>query len=117
MAKLTGPLHSLSAAGGIGNTVLFQGSATGAIARRFFSPSNPRTAAQTARRIAYQSAVADWHALTAEEKSQWKEAGKARHITGFNAFLSATLPHGVPATGTTWDGGATTWDGGTTTWD
>ena len=56
--------------------------------RPYVKPSNPDTPAQRARRSAFRHAVCTWQALGEEEKLQWKNIGRKRHLPGYNAFIS-----------------------------
>lgn len=64
--------------------------------RPYVKPSNPDTPAQRARRFAFRNAVRAWQALGDEEKLQWKNIGRKRHLPGYNAFISHAMsgePH------------------------
>lgn len=112
MAKVTAPLHSLTASGSIGGTLTMLRQSMRNIAKKKSRPGGTPSAAQLARRALYQTRAAQWASLTQPEKDAWRAAGAARQITGFNAFMSA----GIGSTGTQWDGGAALWDGGTAIW-
>ena len=115
MAKITRPLLSFSAAGSIGQQIIYQGTKKTAIARRWFAPAQPRPANIVARRDKYRTAVNAWNALTSLDQQTWTVNAKPLNLTGYNLFLSVELKK-IPS-GTTWDAGATTWDTGATTWD
>jgi hypothetical protein len=117
MAKIIGPLCSISAAGSLGDTITFQSVHGRPVARRHASPTNTPTPSQAARRASYAAGVTAWHALTAEEVSAWRLAGSLKALTGFNAFISDWLLTPPPATSAIWDDGASIWDGGSTLWD
>lgn len=59
--------------------------------RRYVIPTDPRTPAQIARRAAFANAVAAWQATTPENRALWRIQGKARNLSGFNAYLSRAL--------------------------
>lgn len=59
--------------------------------RRHVVPFDPQTPAQMARRAAFAAAVAAWQDLTPEQRETWRQPGKARNLSPFNAYLSATL--------------------------
>jgi len=114
MAKLIGPLHSMSATGALGKAIIFTGSTGGARAIAYKKPSGTGT---PVRKATYRAGCAAWKVLTGNEKAQWVLVGAKTKINGFNAFISNWLktyqaPQGIP-----WDSGTTTWDNGTTTWD
>ena len=82
--------------------VVYQGTAIGAgnisnggkynrQRRAYVVPSDPHTPAQVARRTFFAAAVHEWQALSPEAKAAWKQAGRARNIPGYSAFLSAYL--------------------------
>jgi hypothetical protein len=116
MAKLTGPLHSLSASGSIGGSLTMLQQHGRAIGKKKSKPGGQASAAQLARRALYQACVSGWNAYDAAQKAAWKPAADAAQITPFNAYMRASLRNGGPLNLTIWDSGATTWDNGATTW-
>jgi len=65
MAKLSGPLFSLTASGAIAKTLVYFGWKGLKVARQYVVPSNPKTAAQTTQRGFLTEAVAKVHAVEA----------------------------------------------------
>lgn len=65
MAKLKGPLFSLSASGAIAKTIVYFGWKGLKVARQWVTPANPQTTAQTTQRGYLTEAVAKIHALEA----------------------------------------------------
>lgn len=116
MAKVTAPLHSISASGSIGGTLTMLRSMSRNIAKKKSQPGGAPTAAQLARRAYYRQASAAWMALTPLEKAAWKPAADAAQITPYNAYMSAALAAYSPAAGVAWDAGAAVWDGGAAVW-
>lgn len=116
MAKVTAPLHSLTASGSIGGTLTMLRQSMRNIAKKKSRPGGTPSAAQLARRAYYRQASADWMALTPLQKAAWKPAADAAQITPYNAYMSAALEAYSPAAGVAWDGGAAEWDGGTAVW-
>ena len=116
MAKITNPLHSLTASGSVAALITYRHTAARAIAHRLPAASKSATAAQLARRALYAAGCAAWQALTPEEKAAWAATGEVVNLSGFSLYIKTYLLT-PPAAGTIWDGGATTWDGGATTWD
>jgi hypothetical protein len=116
MAKVSGPLMSVTATGSIAQTLTMLRQSGRNIAKRKSSPGGAPSAAQLARRAYYRQASADWMALTPLEKSAWKPAADAAQITPYNAYMSAALAAYSPATGVSWDTGAAVWDGGSAVW-
>ncbi|MGV7931174.1 MAG: hypothetical protein AB2L13_20105 [Spirochaetota bacterium] len=60
-------------------------------ARRYVVPRDPKTESQLARRAAFGEAVAAWRSLSGGEKDAWRARGRARHRSGYNAFMAAFL--------------------------
>ena len=65
MAKLSGPLFSLSAAGAIAKTLVYFGWKGLKVARSYVVPANPQTSAQTTQRGYLTEAVAKVHTTEA----------------------------------------------------
>lgn len=116
MAKVTAPLHSLTASGSIGSTLTMLRSLSRNIAKKKSKPGGAPSAAQIARRAYYRQASADWMALTPLEKAAYKPAADAAQITPYNAYMREALDAYSPATGVAWDGGSAVWDGGSAVW-
>lgn len=121
MARVRFPLLSRSATGTIGDALGYVIAAGAQVARSIArvradaraSRKRAPTSAQLAVRSRWSSGVAAWHALTAQQRSDYAAAAAPLALTGFNLFMRDYQPQA----GTIWDGGATTWDGGATTWD
>jgi hypothetical protein len=121
MAKVTGPLHSMTASGKLGGALSFLGAARGAVVRSITGRTadaaagrkRPPTPLQEQVRARWSSGVAAWHALTPENQSALTAEAMPLGLTGYNLFMRRYTP---PA-GTAWDGGSTTWDAGATHWD
>jgi len=116
MAKVTGPLHSLSASGSIGSTITMLRSMSRNIAKKKSAPRGQPTATQLARREKYRARAAGWSLLSPADQDDWRTIGAARQITGFNAYISAGLAAGGAVGGVQWDGGSAVWDGGSAVW-
>lgn len=84
--------------------------------RRHVIPRNPRTTAQGFQRGRFAIGVAAWHALTADDKAQWKKNGAQYRLGAFQIFMRVWCLSTALPTSTEWDGGTTSWDGGTTSW-
>lgn len=57
----------------------------------YYIPRNPRSIPQQAQRNKMTSAVAEWQALTNNQKSIYNEKAKGKHMYGYNVFLSEYL--------------------------
>lgn len=91
MAKLKGPLMSLTARGQIGKSLVFSGWKGIATARHYVVPANPRTAGQLAQRATLTALVAGYHAsaLNALDKAALSVGASlaAKVMSGFNWFI------------------------------
>jgi len=91
MAKVTGPLFSLSASGQIAKTLVFMKWKGIDDVRKYVIPANPNTAAQQAQRAFITAALAMWHVTDwiAADLTAWNllatTLGKV--MSGFNAFV------------------------------
>lgn len=99
MAKIKGPLHSAEAHGTYGQLIQFQRSGGRQIARRNFTPANPRSIAQVSDRNPHAVAVAGvkWTNRTAWLRDDETETDKAIIIantprsTTWNLMLQAAI--------------------------
>lgn len=116
MAKVSGPLMSITASGSIGNTLTMLRQLSRNIAKKKSKPGGAPTGVQLARRAYYKQASANWMALTPLQKAAYKPSADAAQITPFNLYMREALRAYVPNQGAAWDGGAAIWDGGNTIW-
>lgn len=90
MAKILGPLHSISAAGSFGPRLTFSNRKSGQQCRiQKAQVYTPNTAQQTARE-AYATAYAGWNALSEEEKQEYKDRAKST-MTGYNLYMKENI--------------------------
>ncbi len=119
MAKVKGPFLSQSASGSIAKRLTARTTARGAVVLAYSRPGSRNPAvpsqAQLDHRAIYGALVADWHALTQEQRDQYNADAVPLAISGWNLFMQQNI--GAPVAGTVWDGSSTTWDGGATAWD
>ena len=91
MAKVTGPLFSLSASGQIAKTLVFMKWKGIDDVRKYVIPANPNTAAQQVQRAFITAALTMWHVTDwiAADLTAWNllatTLGKV--MSGFNAFV------------------------------
>jgi hypothetical protein len=114
MAKVTQPLFSLTAKGGLGSSIVFTGSTGGARAILYVKPKAPGIPATKAR---FTAACKSWKTLTKTAKALWTAAGQSRGISGFSAYLSDWLRYLIGQGSAIWDSGATIWDSDLASWD
>ncbi len=91
MAKVTGPLFSISASGQIAKTLVYMSWKGIADVRKYVIPSNPDTEDQQTQRGYFHVAVDTWHTdgLTAIDVTAWNLYAAAQKIvaSGFNIFV------------------------------
>ena len=97
MAKVTGPLMSLSAAGSFGDTITFGKWKGIQYARIKSTPTNPNSVNQQAQRTLFQNAVAGWQALTEQVKGNWtaRAAELGLKMSGFNLYTKSYIDQDV----------------------
>ena len=91
MAKVTGPLFSLSASGQIAKTLVFMKWKGIDDVRKYVIPANPNTAAQQVQRAFITAALAMWHVTDwiAADLTAWNLLATTlgRVMSGFNSFV------------------------------
>jgi hypothetical protein len=97
MAKVKGPLMSLSATGTIAGSVTFSNWKGIPTARIKSAPTNPNTAGQQAQRTTFSNAVASWKAQDAGDQETWTNRAKALGLkmSGFNLYTREYIKQGV----------------------
>jgi len=90
MARVTGPLFSLTAANSIAETITYYTVRGIACVRQYFVPANPNTVAQQARRTIFTWAVNGWHnILSAANRLEWRDAeARPPEYTAMNYYVS-----------------------------
>ena len=87
MAKIKGPLMSVSASGSIAKRVTFSQRKTGQQARWQNPPKDVANDAQLAVRLKYIEACTAWGLLSDEEKQVYRNTAQGKPLTGFNQFV------------------------------
>jgi hypothetical protein len=91
MAKVTGPLFSITASGQIAKSLVYMTWKGIADVRKYVIPANPKTALQTIQRAILHAAVDLWHSTVwiAADKTAWNLLAsiQAAVMSGFNAFV------------------------------
>lgn len=90
MARVTGPLLSLSASGSVAKSLSYVVTQNGHIARRHKKggvPFDPRTPVQLAGRSYFARVVAAWAFLTGEEKDDFVSLARDTMLSSFNFFM------------------------------
>lgn len=58
---------------------------------KYMIPNNPRTEEQQIPRANFATAVANWQALTSNQKAFYNEKAEGRYYSGYNLFIKAYL--------------------------
>ena len=97
MAKVKGPLLSLSASGTIGDSMTFGKWKGVNTVRVKGTPTNPNTAAQLTQRTAFANAVASWKAQDQTTQTDWNNRVRAMglNMSGFNLYTQQYIKQGV----------------------
>jgi len=87
MAKITGPLMSVSASGSFAGAMVFSSAKGVPYVRQLVTPSNPNSDAQQGVRANMQGLNALWAGMTAPDKATWETRAKQLNISTWNAFV------------------------------
>jgi len=58
---------------------------------KFYTPTNPRTPIQQAKRANFANAISSWQSLTDEEKQIYNNNAKGKPLSGYNLFIRQYL--------------------------
>jgi len=101
MAKVKGPLFSLSASGQIAKTLVYGDWKGIDVVRKYVIPANPNTAGQQTQRGIFAAAVEDWHTdgFTAIDVAAWNLYALALKVaqSGFNVLVKLKIACAVAA--------------------
>jgi len=101
MAKVKGPLFSLSASGQIAKTLVYGDWKGIDIVRKYVIPANPKTSGQQTQRGYFAAAVEDWHTdgFTAIDVVAWNLYALAQKVaaSGFNMLVKLKVACAVAA--------------------
>lgn len=99
MAKVTGPLLSLSASGEFAGLMEFRTGTAGTVVTTVRSVRPPRSPAQAAQSQRFANAVSGWRDLSATQKADWKTRGAAYALTGWQYYLRQYQEQGITPPG------------------
>jgi len=88
MARVSGPLMSMSASGTVGKALTFGKWKGRPWVREWFIPENPKTPKQVNIRTALTLLIALWQAETPENKTAWDTYAEPFNMAGVNKFVS-----------------------------
>ena len=88
MAKVKGPLLSVSATGKLADTLVYQRTPGGFKVNTYSVPHNPKSQAQRAHRQCYSAAVGVWKGLTSQSKRLFTIYNPFKHMSGYSYFVS-----------------------------
>ena len=87
MAKVTGPLMSMSASGTIGKALTYGTWKGIAWVREHFTPANPQSDEQVNVRYAWELLVAYWQTQSELGVARWNTFAEGTQMSGFNQFM------------------------------
>jgi len=90
LAKVTGPLFSIDAAGKFGDSMVFAKWKGINYVRRHTKATQPNTARQRNVRSRFTEAAAMYQLLNGSDKAAWKTRAAGRPLTGYNLFMKYT---------------------------
>ena len=94
MARVAGPLMSLSASGSIGKAIVYSRWKGRPYVRTWVIPSNPRTGLQTGMRSGITAYPDLWNLhMDATQRALWNEGVEAEAISGFNLMTRVSQRH------------------------
>lgn len=91
MARTTGPLLSLSAAGTIARTLSYGRNRSGSFVRFRTMPADPRSQKQLAYRSAIRMLSMAWHDISAARKALWHDLPTAARLSPYHAYCELNL--------------------------
>lgn len=86
MAKVQGPLMSISASGSVGKILTFRACRRGSVVQLLSAPTGAPSAAQQSERARMQDARAAYRALTAPERIEWQTLAIARALPAWPLY-------------------------------
>ena len=88
MARVSGPLFSMSASGSVGKAITFGTWKGRPWCRVWFKPQNPNSTNQVNVRTAMRLLVAEWQTETDARKLAYDTYAAAFNMSGFNKYIS-----------------------------
>ncbi len=91
MARVNGPLMSMSASGALAGTIVFSHWKGRPYVRQLVKPANPRSGGQTSMRAMMKFLSQQWSGLNPAAKATWEDLADAGVFSPFNAFTKTNL--------------------------
>jgi len=91
MAYVTGPLHSITAGGGLAKTLIYQTYHHRTYVKNWNKPRNDRTAKEVGIRAMVYYLCKIWQTLSAEDQASWFLLALQQNISPYNAFFKANM--------------------------
>ena len=88
MAKVTGPLFSMSASGTLAKTIVFSGWKGRPYVRKHVKPKNPKSNSQVGVRSMFSFLAQEWAGIAAADQATWEDRAAQTIISPFNAFMA-----------------------------
>jgi hypothetical protein len=88
MAVVSAPLMSLGASGQLGGAIVYSSWKGRPVVRQLVTPSNPKSAKQSARRAMMRFLTQAWAALSGTNHASWDTLAKATNIAPINAYVA-----------------------------
>lgn len=98
MARVKGPLFSLSASGEFRGMEFRTGSGSTVVAAPKVVQA-PRRPAQLAQQAAFQAAITAWNSLDANSRQTWRTAASTIGISGYQLYLREYLAQAITPPG------------------
>lgn len=91
MAKVTGPLMSITASGTFGKTLVYSRWKGRPYVRERVIPDNPRSALQTGVRSLWKFLAKYWETISAPNKLTWAVVAGPQEISNFNGYMQYNM--------------------------
>lgn len=91
MALTSGPLMSIGASGKFGGVLVYSTWKGRPVVRQLVTPSNPKSAGQTATRAMFKFLAQNWAALSPTDQASWQALADATTVSPFNAYVSYNM--------------------------
>lgn len=91
MAKVQGPLMSVSASGSVANAATHRATKHGAVVQQKSKPTGPASEAQQRERLRFANAMHQWDQLTTEQRAPWVLLATTHPLDDYKIFVREYL--------------------------